>query len=248
MKNNFTDILYIIILLSILSSCQYENSEELYYSNSSTQTDTTGGKKIIADIPFNNSITDESNNQLEIIIHGSPNFTNNRFNETNKAIYFNGEDEYIELDIEEQDSISVSFWFISASGKSNLSSLFDYGANAVKTNIDGYSGPTSFNVTTFYNNLDELNANYYFQYYTWYHVYVSACNNPVIYINGEKAGEIRKNIILNLTSTNLVFGKSIHEDTEMDVYFHGTIDDIKIYNFSLTETEINELYGNPNIL
>lgn len=244
----YINLLYILILTVTISSCQYNNAEELYYSHSAIKIDTTQGKQLIADIPFNNKIEDISSNRLEIIVHGSPDLSTDRFHESNQAIYLDGEDDFIELNIDNQDSISMSFWFNCASGRSNLSSLFDYGANAVNTNIDGYSGPTSFNVTTFYNNLDELNANYYFQYYTWYHVYVSACANPVIYINGQKAGEIRKNIVLNLASTNLIIGKSLKDNSNDEVYFHGMIDDIKVYNFSLTEAEINELYGNPDII
>lgn len=246
MNNN---AIYILLIFITLCSCQYENAEELYYSNSNiqppdtTQNDTIVNPQLLVDIPFNGTIEDESENEIVIITHGSPALTYDRFSQADKALYFNGEDQYLELDLGVQDSISVSFWFICGSGSSNYSSLFDYGCNAVKTNIDGYSSPTSFNVTCFYNNLDELNADYNFKYQNWYHIYVSAGNENTIYVNNEKVGQIYKNVILELTTTNLILGKSIFDETENEKYFHGVIDDIKIYNYLLSELEINELYN-----
>lgn len=244
----------ILSLFAVLSicSCQYENAEELYYSKpNNPPVDTTQNDNdtiavdpaLLLDIPFNESIEDISDSGFTIITHGDLSLTPDRFWEDNRALYLNGEDQYIEIDINNQDSISVSFWFNCSSGHSSLSSLFDYGKNAIKTNIDGYSGPTTFYVTTFYNNLDELNADYYFQYFTWYHIYVTSCGRPAIYVNGEKAGDIQKNIVLNLTNTNLVFGKSVQESAEDEKYFHGVIDDIKIFNYALTNQEIGELFN-----
>jgi len=245
-----------LFILFIVFSCQYENAENLYYTEpdnhpiDTTDNDTdslTISRKLLLDIPFNGTIEDESEQHLTIIPWGSPELTFDRFDDENKALYLNGENQYIELELGEQDSISVSFWFNCGSGRSCYSSLFDYGVNAVKTNIDGYSGPTSFYITSFYNNLDELNADYYFRYYEWYHIYVSACNNPVIYVNGEKAGDIHKNIVLNLTTSNLIIGKSVMENSDEEVYFNGVIDDIKIYNYALSNQEINALYTKKNL-
>ena len=238
------------LFIQIFASCQYENAEQLYRSHQNINpTDTTQNdsvsvaKKLLLHIPFNNTIEDESDDEIVVVTHGSPPaLTHDRFNQPNQALYLNGDDQYIELDLGEQDSIAVSFWFNCASGRSNFSSFFDYGVNAVKTNIDGYSGATSFKVTAFYNNLQELNADYYFQYYTWYHIYVSACRHPEIYVDGEKAGDINKNIILNLASTHVIIGKSVMDNSDNEVFFHGIIDDIKVFNYGLTEQEINELF------
>jgi|GEM_PF-3901512 len=239
------------LFIQIFASCQYENAEQLYRSHQNINpTDTTQNdsvsvaKKLLLHIPFNNTIEDESDDEIVVVTHGSPPaLTHDRFNQPNQALYLNGDDQYIELDLGEQDSIAVSFWFNCASGRSNFSSFFDYGVNAVKTNIDGYSGATSFKVTAFYNNLQELNADYYFQYYTWYHIYVSACRHPEIYVDGEKAGDINKNIILNLASTHVIIGKSVMDNSDNEVFFHGIIDDIKVFNYGLTEQEINELFS-----
>lgn len=244
----------IIVAITMISaySCQYENAEELYYSTPNNQpVDTTHNDNdtitvepaLLLDIPFNESIEDISENDFTIITHGDLSLTADRYWDDNQALYLNGEDQYIEIDINNQDSISVSFWFNCSSGRSSLSSLFDYGKNAIKTNIDGYSGPTTFYVTTFYNNLDELNADYYFQYFTWYHIYVTSCGRPAIYVNGEKAGDIQKNIKLNIANSNLVFGKSVQENANDEKYFHGVIDDIKIFNYALTNQEIGELFN-----
>lgn len=234
----------VFFFILFILACQYENAEELYYPNIHiNDTIQNDSSQLLVNIPFNGSVEDESDNKIVIITHGSPELTSDRFNQSNKALYLDGDNQYIEFDIENQDSLSISFWFNCGSGISIYSSLFDYGVNAVKTNIDGYSGPTSFNVTTFYNNLDELNADYNFQFYTWYHIYVSSGNENVIYVNNEKVGEIKESIILNLTSSNLVFGKSVLENTENEVYFYGVIDDIKIFNYPLSEQEIRELYN-----
>ncbi len=230
----------------IITSCQYENAEQLYYKPPIEDNDTLGLKKTILALPFNGSIEDENDEPKTVISYGSPQLTHDRFDNPNNALLLNGTDQYIEIELGQQDSISISFWFNCGSGRSNLSSLFDYGANAVKTNIDGYSGPTTFNVTAFYNNLDELNTDYYFRYYEWYHIYVSACKNPVIYVNGEKAGQIIKNILLNLASEKMIIGKSITGANENDVYFQGVIDDIIIYNYALSSLEINQLYATGN--
>lgn len=251
MRNN---TIYILLIFITLCSCQYENAEELYYSDrniqssDTTQSDTIVNPELLIDIPFNGAIEDESENKIVIITHGSPELTDNRFFQDNKALYLNGDDQYIEFNIENRDSLSVSFWFNCGSSKGNYSSLFDYGHNAVKTNIDGFSGPTSFNVTTFYNNLDELNAIYNFKYQTWYHIYVSSGNKNTIYVNNKKVGQIYKNVILRLTNSNLVIGKSILDETENEKYFHGVVDDIKVYNYLLSEQEIIELYNADKVV
>ena len=251
MKNN---AIYILLIFITLCSCQYENAEELYYSNSNiqppdtTQSDTIVNPELLIDIPFNGTIEDESENQIVIISHGSPELTNNRFFQDNKALYLNGDDQYIEFDIGTLDSLSISFWFNCGSSRGNYSSLFDYGHNAVRTNIDGFSGPTTFKVASFYNNLDELNVNYNFQYQVWYHIYVSAGNENTIYVNSEKVGQIYKNIILGLTNSNLIIGKSIFDETENEIYFHGVIDDIKVYNYLLSQQQITELFNADKVV
>lgn len=246
----------LLLILFCLGSCQYENAEQLYKRNPDTPPNDsipndsipndTGsvviGKKIILSIPFNNSVVDESDSQFTIDVYGEPGLTTDRKGDPNSALYLNGEDQFLEIDCGQQDSISVSFWFVCSSGRSNYSSLFDYGANAIRTDIDGYSGPTSFNVTAFYNNLDELNANYNFQYFTWYHIYISACNQPEIYVNGIKTGSIQKNVILNLSTNKLIFGKSVHDDSGLEIYFHGLMDDIKVFNYPLANQQIVDLY------
>jgi len=242
-------VVCMLVILAVLDSCQYENAEELYYSQNSvhqtdtTQSDTIINPELLIDIPFNGTIEDESENKIEVIAYGSPELTSDRFFQDRKALYLNGENQYIEFNIGKRDSLSISFWFNCGSGRANYSSLFDYGYNAVKTNIDGYSGPTSFNVTTFYNNLDELNAAYNFKYQAWYHIYVSIGNKNTIYVDGNKVGQIYKNVVLNLTNSSLVFGKSIHDEAIDEKYFHGLIDDIKVFNYLLNEQEISELYN-----
>jgi hypothetical protein len=235
-----------IILSVFLFSCQYENAEQLYYKQPIEVNDSLGLKKILLELPFNDSIVDKSDEPKTIISFGNPQLTHDRFDNPKSALLLNGTDQYIEVNLGAQDSISVSFWFNCSSGRSNYSSLFDYGSNAVRTSIDGYSGPTTFNVTTFYNNLDELNTDYYFRYYEWVHIYVSAGEKPVIYVNGEKAGQVSKNIILNLNSEKLIFGKSITSNPAEDIYFQGVIDDIYIFNYPLTNQEIMQLYNHNN--
>ena len=246
MNNN---AVYIFLIFITLCSCQYENAEELYYSiNHSNDTTQNDSSRLLIDIPFNGAIEDESENQIVIISYGSPELTGNRFFQDNKALYLNGDDQYIEFDIGTLDSLSISFWFNCGSSRGNYSSLFDYGHNAVKTNIDGFSGPTTFKVASFYNNLDELNANYNFQYQAWYHIYVSAGNENTIYVNNEKVGQIYKNIILGLTNSNLIIGKSIFDEPENEIYFHGVIDDIKVYNYLLSQQQITELFNADKVV
>ena len=244
-KNN--NPIYVILMFIVLNSCQYENAEELFYSNihpiDTTQLDTIINPVLLVDIPFNGKIEDESENEIVIVTHGSPKLTYDRFNKANRALYLNGHDQFIELDLGEQDSISVSFWFLYESGISSYASFFDYGYNAAKTNIDAYSGATSFNLTTYYNNLEVLNADYTFRYQDWYHIYVSSGNENTMYVNTEKAGQLNKSIVLELTNSIMIIGKSVLKDTENEKYFNGIIDDIKIYNYLLNEHEIIELYN-----
>ena len=244
-KNN--NAIYILLISIALNSCQYENAEELFYSYihppDTTQLDTVINPVLLVNIPFNGKIEDESENKIAIVTHGSPKLTYDRFNKANRALYLNGHDQFIELDLGEQDSISVSFWFLYESGISSYASFFDYGYNAAKTNIDGYSGATSFSITTYYNNIDVLNADYTFRYQDWYHIYVSSGNENTMYVNTEKVGQLYKSIVLELSNSNMILGKSVLEKTENEKYFNGIIDDIKIYNFLLSEQEICDLYN-----
>jgi len=164
--------------------------------------------------------------------------TSNRFNTSNKAIYFNsGSNSYVtasnDYDVYVDNGFAVSIWISSEIIGSDTYCIMDnysLESGSWRLSIDGnqnrlkyseYSSSTSYDIYT----------NPFITQSQWYHVVVQRDLNS-------QSGSIYINSQLNVS--NSIFETS---STVEDSYYTGSIDDIKIYSRTLTQIEINDLYA-----
>lgn len=181
--------------------------------------------------------------------------TVNRFNTPNSAYYFNGTtSNYIELPdnplLKPSNALSFSAWIKPTSvGIAHIL----YTKNSVSSNFEAYclsinpaSTPGNFifrvnKANSVQNNLVDcttlLVAN------TWYHVAFSIDNtNLKIYINGV----LENSINTTFPGYDYVAGKKVYlgvsNELNWNQPFHGTLDNVRFYNRTLSAAEVNQLF------
>jgi len=202
---------------------------------------------LVAYYPFNGNANDESGNNNNGTVNGAT-LTADRKGNANKAYSFDGVNDFITLvdntfDFANHD-YSISIWAKWSCNPNTGTHLFDKqgypinGGNGYRlfTNSNGnlsygVSGsPYKEFVTT---NIPQTNQ--------WYNILivVSITGNTQIYLNGNLLfTDISSAIIGN--NAILTIGKRVDYSSSL---FCGSIDDIRIYNRALTETEIQALYN-----
>ena len=200
--------------------------------------------------PFNGNANDESNNGNNGTVNGAT-LTKDRFGNVNKAYSFDGKSNYI--DIAHNVSlnnlpISISVWFntstINPSEKSlvtkySTNSYNGYSVHLNPKNIGSwYFGNDNNNI---YYNIDSINQNIYDG--KWHHVVAVYDNNGLqVYTDGLLIN-IQKWLgtpLITSTTENLRFG---YYNGNINQYFSGLIDDIRIYNRALSQKETSALYA-----
>jgi len=234
--------------------------QELYDEGASNILPTEEG--LVVFYPFNGNAKDVSGNSINATDYG-PTLTEDRFGNPNSAYSFDGDDDYIitqnDIDWEHSElnkNMTISVWVYPLSlgykgiygpgwALNNRDAHYDgyywslgFGSVSTKNqkasfSIHGQQGQPNYESTTILN------------FENWYHIVVVLKNseNVKIYVNG-----ILENIYDIPFSPSdklgkLAIGKNGQSDGEFREYlWEGKIDDIRIYNRVLSETEIQSLY------
>jgi hypothetical protein len=203
---------------------------------------------LVAYYPFNGNANDESGNKIHGTVYGAA-LTIDRFGRSEKAYYFNGLDTYIVIEsyniLNMKNTFTLSAWvnfpMIPENGshimnKSSFWGIFEYGfnLNTEKNNALSAIAGGSANIIEVFS--DSVCAN------TWYNV-TATWEYPgefILYLDG--IIKDRKNTTGSISTTNspITIGRSrLNYPTDS---YNGIIDDIRIYNRVLTESEIQNLY------
>lgn len=133
---------------------------------------------------------------------------------------------------------SVSVWTKLNSIKSNYNFLYSYGTAA---NPDGaYINPnTIIHFAPSHNSVLAHSTD------IWYHfVFTYDGTASKIYRNGTLISS--SNVARNTVNNSDVFRLGLSEGGALN-YFNGTIDDLKIYNYALSESEVSDLYNTQTL-
>ena len=178
-------------------------------------------------------------------------FVSDRFNNNGNSIFFNGINSYVSIPNSISlsapavtNKISISLWFF-------LEQSFDI-HNPFLTKSNESSGIISYALNYCYcsgngGNLIDLfiggtsnNLFYSFNLQQWYHLVVTYDEQKIkYYVNSILVGEIP--FVGNILSNDLPLelGRNVPGTTE---YYHGRLDDVRIYSRDLSQTEISDLY------
>lgn len=207
---------------------------------------TSGGDDInnalVAYYPFNGNAKDESGNGNDGNVNGAT-LTADRFDNENSAFNFENDNIVVQDDATLQitNSITLSAWVkLSTSNQSNPILIKENNNYAVIL-IDGkvmlYARGISFEDTTLpqiYGNIDVNNGQ-------WHHIAATIDSEyATIYVDGQIDVHYTKTGNITNSSGNLEIGSEVSASH----YFDGTIDEVRIYNRALSETEITDLIEN----
>lgn len=201
------------------------------------------------------SAIDESNNGHNGYIYGGPECVPG-FN--GNAFYYDGLNDYIEIlnsPLLNSDSISISAW-INVFGKSLDNSYHNHGIIINKENqyeiaifgeyyaLDGINdGELSFAFNPLWN---WIQTNYFPPLYSYIHIVLVYDENYVgkIYVNGVKIKEFAYSfpLIKNQSSLRIGARGSYYYPSPLG-FFNGIIDEVRIYNRSLSDSEVSTLYN-----
>ncbi|MCH8033209.1 MAG: T9SS type A sorting domain-containing protein [Bacteroidetes bacterium] len=205
---------------------------------------------LVAYYPFNGNANDESGNGNDGIVNGAK-LTNDRFENINSAYYFDGIDDEIILGSEPfnfiNHSYSISVWAYWERDPTLGTHIFDKQGYPVNGG-GGYRLYTGGNGELVFSVSNDVTGTGFVDYnthlipdlYTWYHVVanVDVTGSTTVYIDSEaKVTDLSLPLIGN--EFELKLGTRIDFNNSR---FGGIIDDVRIYNTTLTEAEILELY------
>jgi len=208
----------------VIGGCQYQDSDyEFPYWNES----------IIAHYPFNGNANDESGNNNNGSVHGAQ-LISDRFGNSNSAYYFDGVSNYISTEFIPTNINSISVWFKAEDNQPFNSGLFStYG-----TSFNGYyvgfqrENPIA-NLYADGNTAILFDIN---SWDIWKHLVI--CSDGVsikVYMDSELIETFEGT---TSHSGNLYIGSSKYNSK----YFKGVIDDIKIFDYPLTDNDVVNLF------
>jgi hypothetical protein len=202
--------------------------------------------------PFNSNTNDESGNGHNGTNYGTT-LSTDRFGIQNSSCYFNGGTDRIDIGNINCANLTVSCWinkdvsngqlhaFLAKfSGSPSGSYEFNVGGNDFiyfQTSNDGVNATLTSN----YQSGLSLNLN------NWYHIVGTYGNDTIkLYVNGELKQASFMGGSIYSSSNNILFGATRNGVTN-SYNWHGSIDDIGIWNRSLNQSEINALYNNCSL-
>lgn len=204
---------------------------------------------LAAHYEFEGNANDSTGNN-DASISGSPIYTSGK---VGQAIHLDGQYDYISLpeNVASSDDITVSSW-VYWEGGSSWQRIFDFG-----TGTDSYMmlTPSSnanmmvFAITTESNNEEQRLITASLPTNQWVHITLTLRGNTAkLYVDGDLrvAGHIYVDPteIFDDEQQQNYIGKSQWPDP----VFNGAIDDFRIYNYALNDTEVENLYnGGGNV-
>ena len=225
------------------------------------------GNGLVAYFPFNGNANDESGNMNNGTVYGNAALTVDRFNRRNNAYYFDGIDDYIITEendaFDNLDSGAVSFWMKIESAPTEIQSvLLSYSTDYSVNSIYSFVIRNNLKLEVIYKYkgaiTPEIISVAALELRKWYHVvFVADGKNRIkFYLNNQ---EIPTTFISHGTSANgsewfadlngvkyyphfITIGAQKRNKQTPNTFFHGVLDDIRVYDHPLSEAEIDSLY------
>lgn len=200
----------------------------------------------LAFYPFNGNAYDESGNDFNGMVQGAVS-TSDRWGKPEQAYYFNGTFALIQIPNETalnfQDAITVSFWMKIDEFFSRESYVISHGSwqNRWKVSI-GDLKKLRWTVNTNIG-IKDLDSQIALDKNVYYNVTVLFDGAQLkIYINGQLDNSVSHTGKIKTTNIDLTIAQELPNS---DYNFKGVLDDIRIYDYDLTEEEIINVFNDP---
>jgi len=209
---------------------------------------------LVAYYPFDGNADDKSVNGNHGTVHGAT-LTNNRFGNAESAYRFDGINDFIQISDSPSlrlNTFTVSAWIYQPSYDGTVRIVINKGG------IGGDGQNEDINYSLYFSDKDAFRTLFEENDGTDHHASVSnpASELPIqtwhyavgtydgsnlnLYVNGDLKETTPTDTIPALNSVPLIIGKNARIDEH---YFYGIIDDVRIYNRALSESEIQQLYN-----
>ena len=239
--SNFTN-------LSVLSTnttyyYQVEATNSAGTTTSSIKSFATGTSAAIAEYRFDNAYTNIYGDSA-FASNGGTSFTSDRNGNPNAALNINntGTSATITGLPYSNSARTIAFWAKTNSMYGTYNFTFSYGLGALSNACGGSFNSSLVEFFGFANNLNAATTN---NNNTWYFfTYTYDGTSAKIYKNGTLLTTVAKT--WNTVNNGDLFKLGVGVNGELN-NFNGAIDDLKIYNYVLSDSEINTLYS-ANIL
>jgi prefoldin subunit 5 len=213
---------------------------------------------LVAYFPFTGNANDSSGNGNNGIVNGAT-LTSDRFGNSNSAYSFNGQSNYITTlnspSISITSSITMVAWVYDYGASNNYHTIlnkrvndnwsygldysFNYGPGGSPTEVNKVFSGRRANNSTYLDGYRYSNSTISFN--QWQCIVVTIQNNKVsFYINGVDAGTNIYGNTYNISMVDQPVGLTIGSANPGE-WMNGKIDDIRIYNRALSQTEISYL-------
>lgn len=203
---------------------------------------------LIAHYLFDSNPQDTSGHNLHGTVYGAT-LTADRFGNPESAYQFDGVDDYIEVAHNDllnlTDNFTISLWLKQSEAHAAGYRLVDkITANGTDGYLfDTYDGSTGKKLR-FIRGSQGANANTVYSLNEWHHVAVVFSKGvSTFYLDGHPDGSGNHSSSIPNNSLSLRIGTSHGSNNE---FFKGALDDIRIYNRALSETEVQEVYKLPS--
>jgi hypothetical protein len=204
---------------------------------------------LIAYYPFNGNAIDESNNGNDGTVSGAV-LTTDRFGNLSKAYDFDGINDRIFIASSNYPTgnvtISYSAWMYREESYNYTGDfIIDVGDPGAKNRRSSFSITTKQNWPYYCVQDNDISFNeYQIQNQKWYHlVLVKNGIEVTLYIDGEHIATKSIQEGQNITNTRYAIGSNADGSWRGGEWFHGKLDDIRIYNRPLSEQEVITLYN-----
>jgi len=208
---------------------------------------------LVAHYPFNGDAVDESGNGHDGTVNGAT-LTADRFGNADSAYYFNGSNDRIilasepDFDFERTDSFSQSLWIKTSDTALNRTLYSKIQKDSPYTGYEVFLRNGQVHVYIIHSHaLSEIfvSSTTLVNDAEWHHVAISydgssSIGGLKIFVDGiaeslvVKMDALTGSILNNVTPT-LGSRSDLH-------FYNGVMDDVRVYNRALSETEISELY------
>ena len=210
----------------------------------------------VAYYPFNGNAYDYSGNNHHGVVNGAV-LTEDRFGHPNNAYFFDGINDYIDLgNLGDYDSHTFTGWFFinhKSSGYAQIISKInepsyplmnsEFRINGLNTR-DNYNIDYQFGTGSVWTGITA--SNYEVDSVNWHHfafIYDDDAKNIKVYLDGEISDSSSVSGYADATNIPTYIGARPSWNGNISFYYHGSIDDIRIYDKPLNKEEVTMLYN-----
>lgn len=246
---NVTDTTFIDNTVSARQTYSYKITAVDYSGNRSNKASdpvsacTTGDKELIASYPFENSLDDHTGHLMHSAHYGRATYSTGKLGE--KALQLNGTSNYLQLPtaIAHRKEMTIALWMKWYLGN-NWQRIFDFGNGEQQYMFLTPKADNGMMRLSAKNGGDEQRMDIckLKDTYAWQHIVITISEDCIVaYVDGEEKAR-STDITIRTADFAPVFNYIGRSQFAADPMLKGDLDDVRIYNYALSASEVEGIY------